>query len=171
MSRKFLDGKTIRRARLELQHEIEGLVGKEEYENFKKFAFQGDMGKMAVAFMLGTAFTSVVKGISDLLVMPVLTYVLSKTGTDWRILVIHPVEGMTIEIGKFFGVTVDFFLIAIVLYIFYQKLLFPILEKRNQIICIETKKCTYCMEDIHWMAERCPKCTSWQLEEENGSTE
>jgi large conductance mechanosensitive channel len=163
--RKFI-GKTVKNTRNELKHEIEGLVGKEEYDRFKKFAFKGDMMKMAIAFILGAAFNKVVKGLTDFIIMPLLNFAISHADSDWRTYKLEPVDGLALELGQAAGAFVDFLLIAILLYILYAKFLNPLFaeeeKKALEIKCKETKPCLYCQMDIHWQAERCPECTSWQ---------
>jgi large conductance mechanosensitive channel len=159
--RKKLVGKKAKQIKNELKEGVESLVGKKEYDQFKKFAFKGHMIQMAIAFMMGAAFNSVIKSISENLIMPVINFGLSKTGEDWRQFTYMPTEGLTLEIGKFCSAFVDFFLISLVLYIFYVKLLKPIWEEKPEIKCIETKKCLVCQSVIHWQCERCPQCTTW----------
>ena len=159
--RKKLVGNKAKQIKNELKDEIKGLVGGKEYEQFKKFAFKGQMIQMAIAFMMGAAFSSVVKSISENLIMPVINFGLSKTGDDWREFAYTPIEGLTLELGKFCAAFVDFFLIALVLYILYAKLLQPLREEPPEVKCIETKKCITCQSVIHWQCERCPQCTTW----------
>jgi large conductance mechanosensitive channel len=154
-------GEIAQQIKKELEKEIEGLVGKNEIEEFKKFAFKGHMIQMAIAFILGASFNSVVKSISENIIMPIITFGLDKTGDNWREITWTPFEGLTLELGKFCGAFVDFFLIALVLYVLYVKLLRPFWKSAPKIKCIETKKCTFCQSIIHWQCERCPHCTTW----------
>lgn len=162
MAKPKLIGRTIKNTRKELQHEIEGLLGKEEYKKFKEFAFKGDMIKMAIAFILGAAFNNAVRGITDFIVMPILNFILNQTNSDWRNYKFEFIQGLSLEVGKFAGVFVDFLLIAIVLYILYTKVLNPIFEEEElEIKCIETRPCSFCKSKVNWKAKRCPNCTSW----------
>jgi len=99
----------------------------EELSKFKRFAFQGSMIQMAVAFILGAAFKNVVTSISENLIMPVINYVINwllcTTGSEWRKVSWTPVEDMTFEVGKFIGSFIDFLIIAIILYIVWKKIL------------------------------------------------
>ena len=100
------------------------LLSKEDLQNefseYKKFAFKGDMIKMAIAFILGGAFNKVVTSISENLMMPLLNFIVSKTGGNWREAVWAPVEGLAFEIGQFAAVAVDFLLITIVLFVMWR---------------------------------------------------
>ena len=91
---------------------------KDEFKAYKKFAFKGDMLKMAIAFILGGAFNKVVSSLSENILMPFLNFVVNKTPSgNWREAVWTPIEGMVFEIGKFAAVTIDFILMTLVLFI------------------------------------------------------
>jgi len=160
--KKFI-AEQLKRAKDEISDEIGGIVGKKRLEEFKKFAFKGQMVQMAVAFMLGAAFNSVVKSISENLVMPVVNYMLSHTGTNWREYTWNPTEGLEIELGIFAGAFVDFLLIATIFFIIWQCFLKKVIEgeKKPKIKCIDTIKCPDCLSIINWQCKRCPNCTSW----------
>lgn len=104
MNKEFLDKETIHST----------------LEEYKRFAFKDDMIKLAIAFVLGGAFQSVVKAISESLIMPLVNYLVLKTGSGWRGHYIEPVKGMRFETGVFFGAVVDFLLISTVLFIVFQ---------------------------------------------------
>lgn len=103
--------------------ELENKILKEEFDQFKKFAFKGDMIKISIGIILGNSFNSVVQSISNNIIMPIVNFLISQTGSNWRDLEFEIAKGIKIEIGKFLGSTVDFLLIAIFLYIIYIKLL------------------------------------------------
>ncbi len=135
-------------------------ISNEELVKYKKFALKEDMLKMSTAFILGGAFNSVVKGISDILIMPFINFIILHTGESWRTFKIEPIDGLTIELGEFLGVSVDFILISIILYIFYMKILKNIkLKEEVEIKCVETKTCKFCKSVIHYEAIKCPECT------------
>lgn len=129
-----------------------------DLSEYKKFAFKDDMLRLSVCFILGNSFNKVVCGISDYLVMPVTTYLISSTGTGWRELVLTPVPSMNIEAGRLAGVFVDFFMVSIILYLLYIKLVGAIL-KHNPISGPPQKRCGHCMSMVHAEARRCPMCT------------
>lgn len=88
-----------------------------EIEEYKKFAFKNNMISIAIAFIIASSFNDVVQSISNNILMPIINYIISQTGEDWRTLKFSPVNGMDLEIGKFLGVFVDFILISTILYI------------------------------------------------------
>lgn len=138
-------------------------IDKKEIENYKKFAFKDDMLKMSVAFMLGASFNKVVTGISELLIMPFINFIIMQTGDSWRKWKIEPIENLKIEIGQFLGVLIDFVLISIILYIIYYKIISNLKknydDQKNNEKLIDTKICNFCMSEINLNAIKCPKCT------------
>jgi large conductance mechanosensitive channel len=154
--KKIIDAERIKE---ELEKEIEGLVGKKEFDDFKKFAFKDKMVDLAIAFMLGAAFKKVVTGISENLVMPCLNFIINQTGSDWRELTHVPVEGIVLETGKFLGVFIDFTIVAIVLYVVYFKFFKKLDKKEKPKVEITTRECPYCYKMIHLKATKCPFCT------------
>lgn len=105
------------------QLEIENKIIKNELEEFKKFAFKGDMIKISIGIVLGNSFNSVVHSISNNIIMPIINFLISKTGNNWRNLNLELAPGLKIELGKFLGTTIDFLLVSICLYVIYIKIL------------------------------------------------
>ena len=101
-------------------------------EEYKKFAFKDDMIKLAIAFVLGGAFQKVVNAISESLIMPLLNYLVLKTGTGWREHTFEPVPGMKFATGVFLGAVVDFLLISIVLFVVFKIFKGTIIRERNE---------------------------------------
>lgn len=139
---------------------------KSEIESYKKFAIKEDMLKISIAFILGASFNDVAKGISELLIMPFINFIILQTGDSWRNFELEIVEGLKIKIGSFFGILVDFFLISMVLYVFYVKFLKSLVKEQVKIDCVKTKKCNYCKSNIHYLASKCPECTADLLNED-----
>jgi large conductance mechanosensitive channel len=91
-----------------------------QIQEYRKFAFQGDMLKMAIAFILGAAFSKTVTAISENLIMPLLKYLLHFTGDEWRTATWEPIHGLIFEVGKFGASAVDFLLISVVLFLMWK---------------------------------------------------
>ncbi|MHA2043224.1 MAG: MscL family protein [Candidatus Thorarchaeota archaeon] len=159
MKKKFID-KEIKRTKNEFEKEVEGLIGKERFGAWKKFAFKDEMMKMAIAFVLGAAFKKVVTGISSHVIMPLLGWTLQLTGTDWREHTYEVTEGLVFETGQLAGTFVDFILISIILFMVYKRVVF-VFKEEVKIKCIETISCKNCLNKIHYLSKRCPHCTSW----------
>lgn len=140
---------------IDIRMEERGLIGKKEIQEYKNFAFRDDMLKLAVGVVLGNSFNKVVYGISDYLVMPVLTFLVSQTGDEWRRWEFSPFLGLKFEFGRMIGTFVDFLLMSFFLYLFYVKFVSRIIKTESP----NKKQCPFCHESIRLEATRCPFCT------------
>jgi len=143
---------------LTMEQDVKSFIGKNEFKKYKEFAFKDDMLKLAIGFILGNSFNSVVTGISDFLVMPVVRFLTKNTGESWRRWTFVPIDGLEFEFGKFFGVFIDFLLISIILYVIYVRIIGNIIrrEKNNNF-----KQCSNCCSFVDLNAKRCKHCTSY----------
>jgi large conductance mechanosensitive channel len=91
------------------------------FDEFKKFAFKGNVVDLAIGVIIGAAFGTVVKSLVDDMIMPLIGLVLpgDKGYQGWVI----EVGEKAIPYGKFLGAIVNFLIIALVLYIFIVKFL------------------------------------------------
>jgi|SRR6516164_4210809 large conductance mechanosensitive channel len=99
-------------------------------EDFKKFAFKGNMIDLAVGLIIGTAFGGIIKSLVENIFMPLVSLVLpAEHGySEWTIKVGEKV----IPYGKFLGELVNFLVVALVLYLFIAKFLGWIMRKREE---------------------------------------
>ena len=100
------------------------------FEEFKKFAFKGNVVDLAIGVIIGAAFGAIVKSLVDDIIMPLIGLILpgdkGYEGWAWH------VGDRTIPYGKFLGAVVNFLLIALVLYIFIVKFLGWIMKSRQE---------------------------------------
>ena len=100
------------------------------WEEFKNFAFKGNVIDLAVGVVIGTAFSKIIASLVGDIIMPLLGLVLpGEKGYDGWVL---PVRGATIPYGKFIGEIVNFLVISIVLFIFIVKFLGWIMSFKKQ---------------------------------------
>jgi large conductance mechanosensitive channel len=85
------------------------------FDEFKAFAFKGSVVDLAIGVIIGAAFATIVKSLTDNIIMPVVGLIpISEQGyAGWHI---GPVM-----IGKFLGDVVNFLILAFVLYVFIVK--------------------------------------------------
>lgn len=175
--KQFID---LVRVKNELDSELEHIFGKQEYEKFKAFAFQKRtfqqrIGDLIIGFTLGAACKSLAEGISEWIFMPIVSYCVNQTGTDWKAFEWSPVEGLVFKIGEVLNLTLEFFLIALILYIGFYKVIHPIFSSDDKEVIesdevdldIEAVHCGQCLSQINPEAKRCPHCTSWLSLPEN----
>jgi large conductance mechanosensitive channel len=100
------------------------------FDEFKKFAFKGNVVDLAIGVIIGAAFGAVVKSLVDDLIMPLIGLILpgDKGYEGW----VWQVEGKTVPYGKFLGAIINFLLVALVLYIFIVKFLGWIMRSKKE---------------------------------------
>ena len=100
------------------------------FEEFKKFAFKGNVVDLAIGVIIGAAFGAIVKSLVDDIIMPLIGLVLpgDKGYEGW----VWQVGDKTIPYGKFLGAIVNFLLVALVLYIFIVKFLAWVMKSRQE---------------------------------------
>lgn len=96
-------------------------------DDFRKFAFKGNVIDLAVGVIIGAAFGKVVSALVDNVIMPIVS--LALPDGDWRtaakILKVmpDPKDNVTLKYGALIGSFVDFIVIAFVLFIVVSRIL------------------------------------------------
>jgi large conductance mechanosensitive channel len=89
------------------------------WQEFKKFAFKGNVLDLAIAVIIGAAFGKIVSSVVDDLMMPLLGIFLG--GLDFTSLE-FPVNDTAIKYGAFIQSVIDFLIIAFSIFIFIRML-------------------------------------------------
>lgn len=136
-------------------------------EDFKKFAFKGNVVDLAVGVVIGGAFGKIVSALVADLVMPFVALIMP--GGDWRtngIILRHgakPEDNVVLKYGDFVGSVLDFFVVALVLFVIVSRIIQAAeqrLAKPLPDAPPATKECPACCEAIPVKATRCKFCTS-----------
>ena len=90
-------------------------------EEFKKFAFKGNVVDLAVGVIIGAAFGKIVDSLVKNILMPLVAIVLpgNKGYLGWS----ATIRGSTIHYGQFLGEVVNFLIVAVALFLITAKLL------------------------------------------------
>jgi large conductance mechanosensitive channel len=100
------------------------------FDEFKKFAFKGNVVDLAIGVIIGAAFGAIVKSLVDDIIMPLIGLILpgerGYEGWVWQ------VGGKAIPYGKFLGAVVNFLIVAFVLYIFIVKFLGWVMRSQKE---------------------------------------
>ena len=139
-----------------------GGFAKKVLNEFKEFINQGNVVDMAVGVVIGAAFKAIVDSLVSDLISPLIGIIFSADFSDVAV----TINGSSIMIGSFINAVINFFIVAIVLFLVVK--LFNSLKKMNKkqeeapaaAPEPETKECPYCMTQISIKATRCPHCTS-----------
>ncbi|MEJ6480513.1 large conductance mechanosensitive channel protein MscL [Nostoc punctiforme UO1] len=83
------------------------------FRDFQEFAFKGNVIDLAIAVIIGTAFSRVITSFVEDVIMPLINPLISVTGKEWRTITIGP----GIAIGQFVGAIIDFLIIALILFV------------------------------------------------------
>jgi large conductance mechanosensitive channel len=89
------------------------------WDEFKTFAFKGNVIDLAVGVIIGGAFGAVVNSLVHNILMPLVAVVVpSRHGYEHWVAII---AGKTIPFGRFVGDVVNFLIVALALYVFIVK--------------------------------------------------
>ena len=100
------------------------------FDEFKKFAFKGNVVDLAIGVIIGAAFGAIVKSLVDDIIMPLIGLVMpgDKGYEGW----VWQVGDKVIPYGKFLGAVVNFLLVALVLYVFIVKFLGWVMKSQKE---------------------------------------
>jgi large conductance mechanosensitive channel len=100
------------------------------WEEFRNFAFKGNVVDLAVGVVIGTAFAGIIKSLVDHLIMPIISLIMpgDKGYESWAI---HVGE-KTIPYGQFLASVLNFMIVALVLYIFIVKFLRWLMKSKEE---------------------------------------
>lgn len=147
---------------------------KKTTDEFKAFAFKGNIVDMSVGVIIGTAFTKIVNSLVSEIITPALSIFTDKIdfnkfffavdGKSYASIEEAQAAGVaTINYGTFLTNVIDFLLVAIVIFIFLKVFVNKIREAHKEDETpapVTTKTCPYCKSSIDIEAVRCPNCTS-----------
>ncbi|NYF89019.1 large conductance mechanosensitive channel protein MscL [Tunturiibacter empetritectus] len=128
------------------------------FKGFRDFILRGNVVDLAVAVIIGAAFTSIVTSLTEKIINPLLGAVIGKPNFGY--LIAH-VNGGEIRYGDFITAIINFLLIAGVVYFFLVLPIQYLLKKFHPTIAEPpaTKPCPQCLGDIPIPATRCKFCT------------
>lgn len=129
-------------------------------QEFKEFALRGNVMDLAVGVIIGAAFQSVVKSLTDDIISPVLGLFI---GNDFSALV-ATIFGVSIRYGAFITAVINFVIMALIIFLLVKGMnRLAELGRRKQEeepAVPTTKVCPFCCSEIDIAATRCPHCTS-----------
>jgi large conductance mechanosensitive channel len=126
---------------------------------FRAFILRGNLVDLAVAVVIGTAFTAVVNAMVKDLVTPVIAAVGGKP--DFGDLA-FTINDSRFAYGDFLNALVSFLIVAAVVFFFVVKPVNHLLDrfKTEPGVEQETRDCPECLSKIPVAAHRCAFCTS-----------
>ncbi len=126
------------------------------WQEFKSFAFKGNMIELAVAVVIGAAFGAVIKSLVDNIIMPLVGYVTPHMNyTEWHL--------GKVTIGKFLADLLNFLIIAVAVFLTIVKVVDAIVKRVGSTAAPTeptTRECPLCLSAIPIKARKCSHCTA-----------
>jgi large conductance mechanosensitive channel len=129
-------------------------------QDFKKFILRGNVVDLAVAVVIGAAFSGIVTSLVKDLVTPLIAAIVGKQNFSNLYFTINKSQFMY---GNFLNAVVSFVLIASVIFFLIVQPLNKLVAYSNRNMTAEEpteKKCPECLSAIPKAATRCAFCTS-----------
>jgi len=140
---------------------LRGLTGRvaKILGEFRAFILRGNLVDLAVAIVIGTAFTAVVSSLVKNLVTPVIAAIGGKP--DFGALTFHIGKGV-FRYGAFLDALITFLVVAAVLFFLVVKPVNTLLARfqPEPAVAKKTRPCPECLSDIPEEARRCAFCTA-----------
>lgn len=138
---------------------------KKFFEEFKEFINRGNVMDLAVAVIIGGAFTSIVTSLTTDIINPLIT-VIAGGGTDSISGLVVP--GTDIDFGKFLSAVINFLIVAFVVFLLVkainkaQNVGSKVLHhnKDGEEVKEIPPTCPFCLEEVKDGATRCPHCAA-----------
>src|SRR3954471_10519384 len=139
-------------------------VLKTNLNEFKEFAFKGNLIQLAIGVVLGGAFGKLITSFVDNLFLPVLSVFgadaknpghAGYTSWQWR----------GVKFGPFLGDLISFLIIAVAIFLLMVKVIGWIVklsarQQAGEAPGPTTKTCPHCLNTVPLLAARCGFCTS-----------
>lgn len=143
------------------------------FDDFKKFAFKGNVMDMAIGVIIGGAFGKIVTSLVNDMIMPLLTLLTGKIKFENLFFALDgetyataeaakDAGAATLNYGMFIISVVDFIIIAASIFIVMRQItnISKKLQKKKEEPEPTVKECPFCKSQINIKATRCPNCTS-----------
>jgi large conductance mechanosensitive channel len=124
-------------------------------KGFRDFILRGNVIDLAVAVIIGTAFSAITKSLVDDIITPLIAAVIGKPDFSN---VVFTIGTTPIKIGNFINAVIYFLIIAFVIYFFLVLPVQKLLARIKGPEAAATKPCPECLSDIPLGAHRCKFC-------------
>ena len=128
-------------------------------KEFRAFILRGNLVDLAVAVVIGTAFTAVVTALVKFVITPLIAAIGGQSDFSG---LSFSIRGSEIVYGAFLNALISFVIVAAVVFFFVIKPVNALLERfqPDTAVDVETRECPECLSDIPRAATRCAFCTA-----------
>jgi large conductance mechanosensitive channel len=131
------------------------------FSDFKKFVLRGNVVDLAVAVVVGVAFTAMVTAFVADIITPLIAAIFGTR--DFSNLTFH-LNHSTFKYGSFINAVLSFLIVATVVFFAVVVPLTALMRRLNVLPTEkpkpETRECPQCLSEIPVAAHRCAFCTS-----------
>lgn len=126
-------------------------------KGFRDFILRGNVVDLAVAVVIGAAFTNIVNSLVKDIITPLIAAIVKKPDFSYLVL---DVNGGKITYGNFLNAAISFLLVAAAVYFFVVLPLNALLARLMPAKASPpaTRPCPECLSDIPIAARRCSHC-------------
>jgi large conductance mechanosensitive channel len=127
------------------------------FKGFRDFILRGNVMDLAVAVVIGAAFTAIVNALVADIVNPLIAAIVHKPDFSALIFDLH---GGKIKYGDFLNAIISFLLIAAVVYFVFVLPVNALMKKFRPAEAAppKTRPCPECLSDVPLPAKRCSHC-------------
>ena len=127
-------------------------------KGFRDFILRGNVVDLAVAVVIGAAFTKIVTALVDDFITPLIGALVKKPDFSPLVLVVH---GGHFKYGDFLNATINFLLVAATMYFLVVLPINALLKRLHHEAppaAATTKPCPECLSEVPLAARRCSHC-------------
>lgn len=126
-------------------------------KEFREFLLRGNLVELAVAVVIGTAFTTVVKALTDNLITPLIALIGGEP--DFSELA-FTINGTDFTYGLFLNALIAFLIVAAVVFFFVVKPFNALVARVTPEKKKSMRDCPECLSEVPLAAKRCAHCTA-----------
>lgn len=124
-------------------------------KGFRDFILRGNVIDLAVAVILGAAFSAITKSLVEDIITPLIAAVI---GQPHFSALVFKINGTPINYGNFLNAVVYFLIISFVIYFFLVLPMQKLLARMQGPAAVAVKTCPECLSEIPASALRCKFC-------------
>ena len=129
--------------------------------DFQQFILRGNVVDLAVGIIIGAAFSSVVNGLVNDIITPLIPTSKNSSLANW-VYIIGYSQGK-LQIGPFIQTIISFLILALVVFFFVVKpvnALMNLHKSKEPAAAPTNRDCPFCLSSVPIKATRCAYCTS-----------